>query len=313
MVLDQRFLGLGNGFLDGMQLLRDIEAGPPPFDHADNVAQMAFRPLQPVQNVGVAAMEVLIVHGNVCYPPGEDMTSRQRQGSMNFIRASGLRLTALLVVPLFWASSAFAHAVAQGDKGYIQEIGGVHLLPFVYLGAKHMITGYDHILFLLGVIFFLYRLKHVALYVSLFALGHSTTMLLGVYFDFGIDSYLIDAIIGLSVVYKALDNIGAFQRWFGYQPGTKLATLIFGFFHGFGLASKVIDYDISPDGLLANLIAFNVGVEIGQLLALAAILIVMGYWRRTGSFMRHAYTANVALMAAGFVLVGYQLTGYFIS
>ena len=118
----------------------------------------------------------------------------------------------------------------------------MHLLPFIYLGAKHMVTGYDHILFLLGVIFFLYRLKHIALYVSLFAIGHSTTMLLGVYFNVGINSYLIDAIIGLSVVYKALDNMGAFQRWFGFQPNTKVATLIFGFFHGFGLSTKIIEY-----------------------------------------------------------------------
>jgi hypothetical protein len=180
----------------------------------------------------------------------------------------------------------------RGDKGYIQEISGVHLLPFIYLGAKHMVTGYDHILFLLGVVFFLYRLNHVALYVSLFALGHSTTMLFGVYFNVGINSYLIDAIIGLSVVYKALDNMGAYQRWFGFQPNTKLATLVFGFFHGFGLSTKIIDYQVSADGLLPNLLAFNVGVEIGQLLVLTAILIVMAFWRRTIGFWRHAYTAS---------------------
>ena len=211
------------------------------------------------------------------------------------------------------SSTAFAHAVADGDKGYIQEVSGVLLLPFTYLGAKHMVTGYDHILFLFGVIFFLYRMKQIAIYVSLFALGHSSTMLLGVYFDFGINSYLIDAIIAFSIVYKALDNLGAFQRWFNYQPDTKLVTLIFGLFHGFGLASKIIDYDISPDGLLPNLLAFNVGVEIGQLLALSAILIAMGYWRRTPSFLRHAYTANVVMMTAGFILIGLQLTGYFTS
>lgn len=208
---------------------------------------------------------------------------------------------------------AAAHAVAEGDKGYIQEISGVHLLPFTYLGAKHMVTGYDHLLFLFGVIFFLYRLKHIAIYVSLFALGHSTTMLLGVYFEIGIDSYLIDAIIGLSVVYKALDNLGAYQRWFGFQPDTKAATLIFGLCHGFGLSSKILDYEISPDGLLPNLLAFNVGVEIGQLLALAGILIVMGYWRRTAGFWKQAYSANVAMMSAGFLLIGYQLTGYFVA
>ncbi|ERS81935.1 HupE/UreJ family protein, partial [Halomonas sp. PBN3] len=164
---------------------------------------------------------------------------------------------------------------------------------------------------LLGVIFFLYRMQHIAIYVSLFALGHSTTMLVGVYFNIGINSYLIDAIIGLSVVYKALDNLGAYQRWFGFQPNTKAATLVFGFFHGFGLSTKIIEYEISPNGLVPNLLAFNIGVEIGQLLALGAILIVMGFWRRTAGFLRHAYTANVAMMCAGFVLIGYQLTGLF--
>ncbi len=221
--------------------------------------------------------------------------------------------TAVTLLLLVSGSDAQAHAVAQGDKGFIQETSGVNLMAFTYLGAKHMVTGYDHLLFLLGVIFFLYRMQHIAIYVSLFALGHSTTMLLGVYFNIGINSYIIDAIIGLSVVYKALDNIGAYQRWFGYQPNTRLATLIFGFFHGFGLSTKIIEYDISPDGLIPNLLAFNVGVEIGQLLALAMILIVMSFWRKTDNFLRHAYTANVAMMSAGFLLIGYQLTGYFVA
>lgn len=219
----------------------------------------------------------------------------------------------ILVIAGLLPGEAFAHAVAEGDKGYIQEITGVHLISFLYLGAKHMVTGYDHILFLLGIIFFLYKMRHIGIYVSLFAIGHSLTMLAGVYFDFGINSYLIDAIIGFSIVYKALDNIGAYQRWFGFQPNTKAATFIFGLFHGFGLASKIIDYEISPDGLLPNLLAFNVGVEVGQLLALGAILIVMGYWRRTPGFLKHAYTANVLMLTAGFVLMGYQITGYFVS
>ncbi len=235
--------------------------------------------------------------------------SNERQRAWRPMMLLLLGLALLLAV----ANDAFAHAVAEGDKGYIQEISGVHLLSFMYLGAKHMATGYDHILFLLGVIFFLYRMKHIALYVTLFAFGHSTTMLLGVYFNIGINSYIIDAIIGLSVVYKALDNIGAFQRWLGFQPNTKVATLLFGFCHGFGLSTKIIEYDISPDGLIPNLLAFNVGVEVGQLLALSVILIAMGYWRRTSSFWRHAYSANVAMMSAGFVLIGYQLTGYFVS
>jgi hypothetical protein len=243
------------------------------------------------------------------------MHDRRHDGWPGLPWASGHRWALVIVFLGLMAgtSEVLAHAVTEGDKGYIQEISGVKLLPFVYLGAKHMMTGYDHILFLFGVIFFLYRLTHIGIYVSLFALGHSTTMILGVYFDVGINSYLIDAIIGLSVVYKALDNLGAYQRWFGLQPDTKAATLVFGLFHGFGLATKILEYEISPDGLVPNLLAFNVGVEIGQLLALAVILIAMSYWRRTPSFLRHAYSANVVMMSLGFMLVGYQLTGYVVS
>ena len=222
----------------------------------------------------------------------------------------GLSALAVVVTAALMPGSALAHAVAEGDKGYIQEITGINLLPFVYLGAKHMVTGYDHLLFLFAVIFFLYKLKHIGIYVTLFAIGHSTTLLIGVLFGTNISSYLIDAIIGLSVIYKALDNMGAYQRWFGIQPNTKAATLIFGFFHGFGLATKIQEFGVSPEGLVPNLLAFNVGVEIGQLLALSAILILMSYWRRTDSFWKHAYTANVIIMTAGFMLIGYQLTGY---
>ena len=224
-----------------------------------------------------------------------------------------LALATVLLIFLASGAEAWAHNVAEGDKGYIQESSGTLILPFIYLGAKHMVTGYDHLLFLFGVIFFLYRLKDVGIYVTLFAIGHSTTLLFGVLTGITANAYLIDAIIGLSVVYKALDNLGAFQRWFGFQPSTKAATLIFGFFHGFGLATKIIEFEIADDGLVPNLLAFNVGVEIGQLLALGAILIVMGFWRRTESFMRHAFAANALLMTAGFMLVGYQLVGFAVA
>ncbi|MGB3470824.1 MAG: HupE/UreJ family protein [Erythrobacter sp.] len=224
-----------------------------------------------------------------------------------------LAALAVAVLLLCAAGEAWAHNVAEGDKGYIQESSGVLFWPFVYLGAKHMVTGYDHLLFLFGVIFFLYRMKDIGIYVTLFAIGHSTTLLFGVLTGISANAYIIDAIIGLSVVYKALDNLGAFQRWFGFQPNTKAATLVFGFFHGFGLATKIIEFQISEDGLVPNLIAFNIGVEIGQLLALGGILIAMGFWRRTSSFMRHAFAANVLLMTAGFVLVGYQLAGLTVS
>ena len=216
---------------------------------------------------------------------------------------------AIAAVTLLWSGAALAHAVALGDKGYIQEITGPHILPFLYLGAKHMVTGYDHLLFLFGVIFFLYGMKEIGLYVTLFALGHSTTMILGVWFNLGINPYVIDAIIGFSVVYKALDNLGAFRLWGGVQPDPRVATLVFGFLHGFGLASKIIEYNIAPDGLLVNLIAFSLGVELGQLTALALILVFMRQWRALPSFGRQAYTANVIMIGLGFYLMGFQLIG----
>lgn len=214
----------------------------------------------------------------------------------------------------FWAApDAAAHGVTAGDKGYIQESSGSLTLPFIYLGAKHMVTGYDHLLFLVGVVFFLYRFRDVGIYVSLFAVGHTVTLLAGTLLKVSVSAYLIDAIIGFSIVYKALDNMGAYQRWFGFQPNTKIATLVFGLFHGFGLATKILDYKVSPDGLIPNLISFNIGVEMGQLMGLAMILIAMGFWRRSHNFMRHAYAAQVVLMTGGWLLVGYQLAGFIIS
>ena len=235
--------------------------------------------------------------------------------SQNFIRSNKSVIISLVLAAILLSVTpdAAAHGVTEGDKGYIQESSGTMIVPFIYLGAKHMVTGYDHLLFLFGVIFFLYRLRDVSVYVTLFAVGHSVTLLSGVLMNFSVSAYLIDAIIGFSIVYKALDNMGAYQRWFGFQPSTKTATLIFGLFHGFGLATKILEYNVSPDGLVFNLIAFNIGVELGQVMGLAMILILISYWRRSGGFLRHAYNANVALMAGGFIFVGYQMTGYFLN
>lgn len=228
------------------------------------------------------------------------------------LKLSGLAVLIALLAVTF-SSNVFAHGVAESDASFIESASGQQLLPFIYLGAKHMVTGYDHLLFLLGVVFFLYRMKDVTLYVTLFAIGHSSTLLYGVLSGTDVNPYLVDAIIGFSVVYKALDNLGAYRRWFGFQPDTRAAVLIFGFFHGFGLATKLQDFTLSEDGLVANILAFNVGVEIGQLLALSGILILINLWRRSASFDRHAFTTNVALMTTGFLLFGYQLSGYWLS
>jgi hypothetical protein len=235
-----------------------------------------------------------------------------REAAATLARAGRRWAPALLLTGiLLCEGAASAHGVGESDKNFIEANQGINIAAYMYLGAKHMVTGYDHLLFLFGVIFFLYRLKDVGAYVTLFAIGHSTTLLLGVLTDTRANPYIIDAIIGLSVVYKALDNLGAFKTLIGFTPNQKAAVLIFGFFHGFGLATKLQELTLSRDGMVPNLISFNVGVEMGQFMALGIILILMNAWRMTDSFRRSAVLSNAALMAAGFVLVGYQLTGYF--
>src|SRR3989441_5755647 len=220
----------------------------------------------------------------------------------------GLRITvfAVLAIVLVLPSIASAHNVSKRDATFVQANKGAAVAPFLYLGAKHMVTGYDHLLFLVGVIFFLYRLKDVAQYVSLFTVGHSATLLIGVLGGVRANPYLIDAIIGFSVVYKAFENMDGFRRCFGFQPDTRLAVLIFGLFHGFGLATKLQDFALAPNGLVANIVSFNVGVEIGQGLALTAILIALTWWRTRSGFFHHAFAFNGIVMACGFLLVGYQ-------
>jgi hypothetical protein len=208
------------------------------------------------------------------------------------------------------SQSGLAHTVTGSDADFLKTVSGTHIGPFLYLGAKHMVTGYDHLLFLFGVIFFLYRLRDVAVYVTCFAVGHSITLLAGVLSGVHVNPYLVDALIGFSVVYKAFDNLDGFRTLFGWQPNAKVAVFAFGLIHGFGLATKLQDFALSSKGLITNMISFNVGVEIGQLMALSIILVIMIAYRRTNGFVRHAVLANVLLMAAGFALAGYQIAGY---
>jgi len=208
---------------------------------------------------------------------------------------------------------ADAHGVARGDARFLQSLRGAAIAPLMYLGAKHMVTGYDHLLFLIGVIFFLYRLTDVVQYVSLFTIGHSLTLLVGVLGGVRANAYIVDAIIGLSVVYKAFDNMDGFRTFFGFQPNTRAAVLIFGLFHGFGLATKLQEFALPKNGLVTNIVSFNVGVEIGQVLALTAVLLVLSYWRTRPGFLRHAFVTNTVLMTGGFLLIGYQLSGYFLA
>ena len=225
--------------------------------------------------------------------------------------APALALLALMVIALL-PELAFAHDVAEGDKAFVRSIDGPAIIPFLYLGAKHMVTGYDHIAFLVGVVFFLRRLKDVVLYVSMFTIGHSLTLMGGVLLGFGVNAYIIDAIIGLSVVYKGVENIGGFRR-IGWNFDTRIAVLVFGLFHGLGLATKMLDLEVSDNGLLTNLISFNLGVEIGQVIVLTFVVFLFSIWRERPSFERYAFVANIALILVGIALTAVQIQGLIAS
>jgi len=216
----------------------------------------------------------------------------------------------LLIVPGDF-HPAFSHGIGGKDAIFVAATRGPDILPFMYLGAKHMVTGYDHLLFILGVIFFLYRMRDVIIYVTLFSVGHSVTLLAGVLLKIEVNPYFVDAIIGLSVVYKAFDNLGGFQSIFGVQPNNKIAVAGFGLMHGLGLATKLQTLRLNENGLIPNMIGFNIGVEIGQFIALAIMFAIMLQWRRTASFERLAVAANALILTAGFVLMEYQLAAYF--
>lgn len=211
------------------------------------------------------------------------------------------------------ATAASAHAIGGKDAAFVAATRGPDPLPFLYLGAKHMVTGYDHLLFLVGVIFFLHRFRQIALYVTLFSVGHSITLLAGVLLKIRVDPHLVDAVIGLSVAWKAFDNLGGFKSLLGVQPDNRAVVFGFGLVHGFGLATKLQALNLRPQGLATNLVSFNVGVEIGQILALSAILLAMTAWRRTRLFAPTAAAANWLIMVAGFVFAIHQMAGYFLG
>ncbi|MGI9249716.1 MAG: HupE/UreJ family protein [Pseudohongiellaceae bacterium] len=222
---------------------------------------------------------------------------------------TALTCVALLLFPVL----AVAHTIAGQDASFVEATRGPAVFPFMYLGAKHMVTGYDHLLFLAGVIFFLYRPRHVVQYVTLFAIGHSITLLLGVLADLRVNPYFIDAVIGLSIVYKAFENMDGFKRLFGRNPNTRVAVFIFGLFHGLGLATRLQEFNLASEGLVTNIISFNIGVEIGQVLALSVVFIALSVWRTHAGFLRHAFAANTVLMTGGFILASYQFSAFLLQ
>ena len=223
----------------------------------------------------------------------------------------GIHGATLLGLALLYPIAA-AHNVDALDAAHLEAAAGPQPVTYLYLGAKHMVTGYDHLLYLAGVIFYLRRTADVAVYVTLFALGHSLTLLAGVLANWQVNPFLVDAVIGFSVAYKAFENLGG-MRHVPYAPDPRAAVFVFGLVHGLGLATKLQALSLPADGLVLNMLAFNGGVEIGQLLALMPLLLLLTFWREQAGFTNHARVTHWLLMTAGFVLLGSQLSGYFLA
>lgn len=215
---------------------------------------------------------------------------------------------AIVVLLMTITESVLAHGVAERNQGFLATATGFHPFPYLYLGAKHMVTGYDHLLYLAGVIFYLSRFREIAVYVSLFALGHSITLLFGVLSGTIISPFLVDAVIGLSVAYKALENLKLINL-----VNPKTAVFAFGLVHGFGLSTKLQDLALSRDGLVPNMIAFNFGVEVGQILALIVLFAVLSSLRRCSNYSTIAENTNVILFGAGILLFSLHAIGYFVT
>lgn len=218
-----------------------------------------------------------------------------------------MRILSLLLT-LSLASTAFAHGVDELDKHRMID-GGI--FDYLILGAKHMVTGYDHLLFLFGVIFFLTKFKDIVKFITAFTIGHSITLIFATFLGITANEYLVDAVIALTVIYKGFDNIDGFRRYLKMNPPNLLAlVLVFGLIHGFGLSTRLQQLPLGTEGLLAKIISFNVGVEIGQIIALTVMAALLAGWRKTNSFARFSYGANVALMIAGATLFVFQIINF---
>lgn len=219
-----------------------------------------------------------------------------------------MKLILFLLANLLVSFTASAHGISDADKEGILAGGN---LEYIKLGASHMLTGYDHLLFLFGVIFFLTKFKDIVKFITAFTLGHCITLVFATLLQIKANFYLIDAVIALTVCYKAFDNLNGFKKYFGTtSPNLLGAVFLFGLIHGFGLSTRLQELPLGHEGLVLRILSFNVGVEIGQILALSAMWIVLSQWRKSPSFMQFSKVSNVLLMAAGVFLLLMQLHGY---
>lgn len=219
------------------------------------------------------------------------------------LRFKSISAIPLLLLPLL----AVLHGVSSSDQAILDNGG---LLSYVYVGGKHMITGYDHLLFLAGVVFYLTGFKDIIKFVSIFTIGHSITLIGATYLGIKADEHLIDAVIALSVLYKGFENLGGFKKLQLKSPNLLLMVLIFGLIHGLGLSTRLQSFEVGTEQFLAKIISFNIGVELGQVLALIPIVFLITQWKKYNSYTAFYKAANLYLVIAGIGLFIYQIYGY---
>lgn len=215
------------------------------------------------------------------------------------------------ILSLILAPNSFAHGISEEAKLAMIEGG---YLKYVWLGSEHMLTGYDHLLFLFGVIFFLSKFRDIVKFISVFTLGHSLTLISATFLGISANYLLVDAVIALSVCYKGFDNNQGFQKYFEMKKAPNLLVMIFifGLIHGFGLSTRLQELPLGEKGfpMLMRIISFNIGVEAGQVLALSVMLLLLSSFRKTQLFKKLSRVSNDGLILAGFLLFLMQMHGY---
>ncbi len=216
-----------------------------------------------------------------------------------------LTILPLLLFPVL----LLAHGVSDADQ---EILSGGGLPAYIYVGAKHMVTGYDHLLFLAGVIFYLSGFRDIVRFITVFTIGHCITLISATYLGIRADEHLVDAVIALSVLYKGFENLGGFEKLFKKSsPNLLLMVFVFGLIHGFGLSTRLQSFDLGAEQFLLKIISFNVGVELGQVLALIPIVFIITRWQSQKSYKAFYKAANYYLIIAGVLLFAYQMYGYF--
>ena len=216
----------------------------------------------------------------------------------------------LLLLLMFGLCSeiAMAHGMSDADKQAIVDGGN---LIYLWIGATHMLTGYDHLAFVFGIIFFLSSFRDIVKYVSAFTIGHSITLIYATYNAVQINYFLIDAVIGLSVCYIAFANLDGFRKYLSINPPNMMAMIAgLGLIHGLGLSTRLQELPLNPDSLLLNIISFNIGIELGQVTALAVMLVLIATWRNRHSFKAFSLISNYTLIFAGGFLFLMQMHDY---